>query len=93
MAVTKLNNNYPNPFNPTTTISFSLKETGYVTIDIYNIRGQLVKTLVNGEFDDAHHEVVWDGKDNSGKNTGSGVYFYKMKAGKFAQTKKMILMK
>ena len=93
VAATKLNNNYPNPFNPTTTISFSLKETGYVTIDIYNIRGQLVKTLVNGEFDDAHHEVVWDGKDNSGKNTGSGVYFYKMKAGKFAQTKKMILMK
>ena len=57
------------------------------------MRGQLVKTLVNAELENDYHEIVWNGKDNSGKNTASGVYFYKMKAGKFVTTKKMILMK
>ncbi|MCF7858240.1 MAG: T9SS type A sorting domain-containing protein [Candidatus Cloacimonetes bacterium] len=92
-TVTELTGNYPNPFNPETTISFSLKEAGHVTINIYNLRGQLVKTLVNTELDNAYYEYVWDGKDNSGKSTSSGVYFYKMKAKNYNSTKKMILMK
>ena len=91
--ITKLTGNYPNPFNPTTTINFSTKETGYVSINIYNMRGQLVKTLVNGELDRNYYEIVWDGKDNSGKSTASGIYFYKMKAQDYNSTKKMILMK
>ncbi len=90
---TVLIGNYPNPFNPTTTIRFSLKEASNVSIDIYNLRGQLVKTLVNGVLERDNYEIIWDGKDNSGKNTGSGVYFYKMKNGVYTSTKKMILMK
>ena len=92
-TVTKLTGNYPNPFNPTTTISFSLKEAGHVSVNIYNMRGQLVKTLVNAELERDFHEIVWDGRDNSGKTTTSGVYFYKMKAQNYNSTKKMILMK
>ena len=92
-TVTALTGNYPNPFNPTTTISFSLAEASHVSINIYNMRGQLVKTLVNTELENNFHEIVWTGKDNSGKSTASGVYFYKMKASNYTATKKMILMK
>jgi len=92
-TVTELTGNYPNPFNPTTTISFSLAEASQVSINIYNMKGQLVKTLVNAELDNDYHEIVWDGRDNSGKSTASGVYFYKMKANDYTATKKMILMK
>ena len=90
---TKLVNNNPNPFNPTTTINFTTKEAGNVNLNIYNIRGQKVKTLVNDNLDAASHSVVWNGKDDNGKAVSSGVYFYKMQAGKYTSTKKMILMK
>ena len=92
-AKTELLNNYPNPFNPETNIAFSLKEAGHVMIDVYNMKGQLVKTLINEHLDAAYHVVTWNGKDNSGKSVSSGVYFYKMKAEKYTATKKMILMK
>jgi hypothetical protein len=95
--VTELTGNYPNPFNPTTTISFSLKEAGFVSINIYNMKGQLVKTLVNENLDAAYHNVVWNGKDNRNKTASSGIYFYKMVSegniGRYTSTKKMILMK
>ncbi len=91
--ITELRGNYPNPFNPITTISFSLVEAGNVSINIYNMRGQLVKTLVNAELENAYHEVSWNGKDNNGKNTASGVYFYTMRTQNYNSTKKMILMK
>jgi hypothetical protein len=90
---TELTGNYPNPFNPETKIKFALKETGDVSIKIYNIKGALVRALVDGEMNAAYHEIIWDGKDNTGKQVGSGVYFYKMKAEKYTATKKMILMK
>ena len=93
VARTILGTNFPNPFNPMTTISFALRQTEKVNIDIYNVKGEKVKTLVNNEMDPGHHSAIWNGKDNSGKNVASGVYFYKMKAGKYASTKKMILMK
>ena len=94
MSVTKLFGNYPNPFNPETTISFSVAQTSsFVTIDIYNIKGQKVKALINDKFDAGAHQVVWDGKDNSGKPVSSGIYFYKIKASNYTSTKKMILMK
>jgi len=91
--LTELTGNYPNPFNPTTTINFCLHEDQNVTMNIYNIRGELVHILVSGEFDAGYHHIFWDGRDDSGKITSSGVYFYMMKTGEFAQTKKMILMK
>jgi predicted outer membrane repeat protein/parallel beta-helix repeat protein len=86
--------NYPNPFNPTTTISFfTTKSTENTEITIYNIKGQKVKTIAKGEFDEGNHSVIWDGTDDSGKPVGSGVYLYELKAGNFNTTKKMILMR
>jgi len=90
---TKLGGNYPNPFNPETAINFAIHEAGPVRIDIFNIKGQLVKTLVNEHLEAAYHSVIWNGKDTKGVNVSSGVYFYKMDAGKYTSTKKMILMK
>ena len=93
VVATALHNNYPNPFNPETTISYSVKETGPVTIDVYNVKGQLVKTLVKGIQEPGNHTIVWNGTDNNGRAVSSGVYYYKMNAGKYSSTKKMIMMK
>jgi hypothetical protein len=95
---TFLNQNFPNPFNPNTVIGFQISETGdsssnFVNIAVYNIRGQLVRTLVDDFFTVGEHSVVWDGTDESGRNVSSGIYFYKMKTDNQLQTKKMILMK
>ncbi|MFA7056669.1 MAG: chitobiase/beta-hexosaminidase C-terminal domain-containing protein [Candidatus Cloacimonadales bacterium] len=91
--VTGLTGNYPNPFNPETTISYNLRDAGQVTLDIYNLKGQLVKTLVNERQTAGAHSIVWNGKDEGNRSVSSGVYFYKMRNGKFSSTKKMILMK
>jgi hypothetical protein len=93
VAVTQLAGNYPNPFNPETTISYSMKEAGSVSIDIYNIKGQLVKHLVKGDMAAGNHTVVWNGTDNNNRAVSSGVYFYKMNSGNYSSTKKMIMMK
>ncbi len=90
---TKLLNNYPNPFNPETTISFDLKERRDVVIDIYNIRGQKINRIVDGSYNAGTHSVLWNGDDNKGDKVSSGVYFYKLKAGTYTKSKKMILMK
>ncbi|MCK5051825.1 MAG: carboxypeptidase regulatory-like domain-containing protein [Candidatus Cloacimonetes bacterium] len=93
IVATKLDNNYPNPFNPDTNINYSIKEAGYVTIEVYNIKGQLVKILVNDMRETGNYTAVWNGTDSSSKSVASGVYFYKMKSGDYTATKKMILMK
>jgi len=93
VVATTLHGNYPNPFNPETTISYSVKENTPVTIDIYNVKGQRVRTLVNEAKASGTHTVTWNGTDNNGRNVSSGIYYYKMSAGKFSSTKKMILMK
>ncbi|MCK4312933.1 MAG: T9SS type A sorting domain-containing protein, partial [Candidatus Cloacimonetes bacterium] len=85
--------NYPNPFNPSTTISFSIPEESKVEIIVYNIKGQKVKIVAKNVFEKGYHTLTWQGDDESGKTVGSGVYFYKLKAGKFTETKKMILIK
>ncbi len=87
--------NFPNPFNPSTTISFSLtaKDAKNTKLEIYNLKGQKVKTLVNEELSAGKHSVVWNGTDDSDKSVSSGIYFYKMRAGSYTSTKKMILMK
>lgn len=92
-AITALKGNYPNPFNPTTTIHYSLKTDSPVQIEIYNLLGQKVKTLVNGAKKSGNHSIVWNGKDDAGRNAGSGIYFYKMTAGKYSASHKMVLMK
>ncbi len=93
VAATKLDNNYPNPFNPETIINYSIKEAGNVTIEVYNIKGQLVKILVNDARETGNYTTIWNGRDNSNKSVASGVYFYKMRAQNYSSTKKMILMK
>ncbi|MCK4607339.1 MAG: PKD domain-containing protein [candidate division Zixibacteria bacterium] len=84
----QLAQNYPNPFNPVTVITFFLPEASPVRLDIYNIMGQCVTTLVEGYLQDGYHSFDWNGHGRS-----SGVYFYRLQAGSFAQTRKMILMK
>ena len=91
--VTSLSRNYPNPFNPETTISYSLKDNGFVSIEVYNVLGQKVKTLVNNNVVAGPHQVTWKGHDDNNKNVSSGIYFYRMKTGNYTSTKKMILMK
>ena len=91
--VTELKGNYPNPFNPTTTIRYALSSDENVSIDIYNIRGQKVCSLVDAVKEAGYHTAVWSGKDNSSKQVASGIYFYKFQAGKTITMKKMILMK
>ena len=93
VLATELGANYPNPFNPTTTISFALNEASDVQIDVYNITGQHVITLINEHLEADNHNIVWDGYDNEGISVSSGVYLYKMQAGRYTSTKKMILMK
>jgi len=88
-----LEQNYPNPFNPETNINFSLHEDQKVTINIYNMKGQKVKTLISDRLSAGEYSVVWDGRDDNGRNTGSGVYFYKMKNGIYTSSRKMILLK
>ncbi|MCK4653887.1 MAG: carboxypeptidase regulatory-like domain-containing protein [Candidatus Cloacimonetes bacterium] len=93
-TITELTGNYPNPFNPTTTISFSLEEPCHVTLAVFNIKGKKIRDLVDAELKAAYHSITWNGKDNNDKPASSGVYFYKMKAGgRYTSTKKMILMK
>jgi len=93
MVTTELHNNFPNPFNPETTITYSVKGASPVSIEIYNVKGQLVKTLVNDSKEAGTHSVVWNGMDGNGRAVSSGVYYYKMNAGKYSSTRKMILMK
>ncbi len=85
--------NYPNPFNPTTTIAFSLAEKSNVELSIYNIKGQKIKTLVSGMTDSGEHRIEWDGLDSMNKPSSSGVYFYRLKTAGYDRVRKMILIK
>ena len=88
-----LQGNYPNPFNPETCIEYILTEAGEVNLSIYDIKGRLINTLVNGYEAAGEHSIVWVGDDFRGSSAVSGVYFYKINNGKFTTSKKMILMK
>jgi PKD repeat protein len=92
--VTKINQNYPNPFNPETNIAFSMKDAGHVTIEIFNLKGQKVTTLTNGEYEVGYHNLTWQSLNETGHQVGSGVYFYKFSVnGKTKDMKKMLLLK
>jgi hypothetical protein len=88
-----LSQNYPNPFNPATEIEFALPENAYVKIEIFNVLGQKVLTLVDAEMDAGYKSVVWDGTDRSGRSVASGVYLYRMEAKDKTFTKKMLMLK
>ena len=85
--------NYPNPFNPSTTITFDVVNEGDVKIDIYNIKGQHVKSLVNDNYQSGKYRVEWNGIDDIGNTVSSGVYLYQMSVNEFTFTNKMILLK
>jgi len=93
VANAELHGNYPNPFNPTTTIAFEMARSGHVTIEVYNIRGQKVRTLVSGEYGVGSHKVVWNGDDFTGRAVGSGMYFYRMTTAGYSKVNKMVLLK
>ncbi len=85
--------NYPNPFNPSTRIEFALPEQANVVLKVYNLLGQEVKELVMGEYTAGYHTVTWNATDNASNKVPSGVYFYRITAGSFSKTTKMVLLK
>ncbi len=90
----KLSQNYPNPFNPTTSITFDVPRSGGVKIKVYNILGQEVATIANGFFETGrNYEAVWNGRDDLGREMASGMYIYRLEAGRIIKTKKMLLIK
>ncbi len=89
----KLERNYPNPFNPETVIKFTLPQDTPVTLKVYNILGRVVNTLVDEMLPAGDHSVIWDGKNESGRDVASGVYFYRIKAGDFESIEKMTLLR
>ena len=88
-----LNQNFPNPFNPTTTISFTIPENETISLKIYDILGRNVRTLVEGGYAAGSYNIVWDATDMSGNTVSAGVYFYTIKAGSYVETKRMLFMK
>ena len=93
-SVTTLSKNYPNPFNPSTTIEYSVSNRGHVSLVVYDLNGAEVKTLVNEFKSESNYSVNWDGKNNSGQSVASGQYFYVMNAsGGFVSTQYMTLLK
>ncbi|MBU0983975.1 MAG: T9SS type A sorting domain-containing protein [candidate division Zixibacteria bacterium] len=88
-----LEQNYPNPFNPETRIEFSLPEASAVTLAVYNVLGQQVRTLASGDLPAGTHSVVWNGTDDYGRSVASGVYLYRLETGASVVTKKMMLLK
>lgn len=89
----ELSQNYPNPFNPGTTIRFALPRSGRVQLEVFNLLGQKIKTLVDEKLSAGVKEVSWDGRDETGRSVPSGTYFYRLFAGDYTKTRKMILLK
>ena len=85
--------NYPNPFNPATTIRYELKDSGSVSLSIYDLSGQRIRQLVDEHQQAGHYELEWDGRDASGARVATGVYLYGLRAGDFRSVRKMVLMK
>jgi len=93
-ALPALHQNIPNPFNPVTTIAYDVPNAGtHVAIRIYDTTGRLVRTLVDRKEAAGSHDVTWDGRDQFGTAVSSGVYFYKMTAGSFVESRRMVLLK
>ena len=94
MTINRLEQNYPNPFNPQTTIAFSFKQRGRVRIDVYSVDGALVRTLLDEtRAAGSYTDVRWDGNVADGTQAASGVYFCRLTAAGFSQTRKLVLLK
>jgi len=91
--ITRLQGNYPNPFNPSTTIFFSLQESGWVTVRIFDIKGALIATVADRFFAAGRDQIIWNGKDQNGRSVSSGVYLYRFRTENYEETRKMILLK
>ncbi len=85
--------NYPNPFNPSTTITFDIAKPSVVKLTIYNSLGQTVRALYEGTKSEGRYDIYWDGKNDQGVQVPSGMYIYRLEAGEFTQSKKMMLVK
>jgi hypothetical protein len=92
-AVSQLYQNYPNPFNPTTTIRFQIADPGMVSLKIFNVAGQLVRTLVNEPVKAGYYEIPWNGINNNGHNVASGVYFYRLDTPGYSRALKMVILR
>ncbi len=90
---TALHENYPNPFNPETRIKFDLADAGHVKLEIYNMLGQKIRTLIDADKPAGYHAAQWDGRNDAGVKVSSGIYFYKLKTADYSKTLKMLLMK
>ncbi len=90
---TRLYQNYPNPANPTTTIKFELTYDSEVSLDIYDVAGRLVRSLVNERLEPSQYTIEWNGRDRFGEPVSTGVYFYKLNAGSYAETRKLLILK
>lgn len=88
-----LYNNYPNPFNPSTEIKFSLPSTEKVNLKVYDLLGNLVKEMVNEKLNPGQYNYQWTGTNQHGNGVSAGMYFYRIQAGKYNSTKKMVLLK
>jgi hypothetical protein len=87
-------NNFPNPFNPSTTIEFSIQNDSKIELSIFNIKGQKVKTLINNQMQNGKHSIIWNGDDDNGNSVSSGIYYYKLNLnGKTEEIKKCLLLK
>ena len=85
--------NYPNPFNPTTKIAFEIGESGKTKVEVFNVKGQKIKTLLNEKMEIGKHSVMWNGNDSNNKRVSSGMYFYKVTVNGNQKTNKMIMLK
>ncbi|UCE17116.1 MAG: T9SS type A sorting domain-containing protein [Gemmatimonadota bacterium] len=85
--------NYPNPFNPETVIAYQLPEESHVTLTVYNVLGQEIRRLTDERQSGGFYQIVWDGKNEFGKDVSTGVYFYRLQAGGFKSVKKMMMLK
>jgi PKD repeat protein len=88
-----LSQNYPNPFNPTTQISFALPVAGHAKVEIFNVTGQMIRTLVDGSMAAGTHVMPWDATDDAGNQVAGGVYFYRLVSGSYNEARKMVLLK
>jgi len=88
-----LHHNYPNPFNPQTTIEYDLPEQSPLSLEVYDVRGRLVRTLLDTEQSAGYYEIVWQGRDDAGRQLGSGVYFYRLVTPSYQKSYKLLLLK
>jgi hypothetical protein len=88
----RLLGNYPNPFNPETTVDFEMPVSGNMSLRIYNLQGQQIKNLFEGKIDGGRHQMVWDGTNDLGARVPSGIYFYVLKTGMISVSRKMVMV-